>query len=599
MSNTMRPSKLISTFGPGSIMDLPDGASAMVLGTNFWHGHRKIFEPRLAKELNVDYFGAPIETYGSGWPLGIPYRDFPFYRVCPECNGLFPLTKLGKNLTCKKCGATPGAKEPPKTVSVRLVAACINGHIQDFPWRWWIGCTCPKGKSDIHIEGGLTAGSGSDLRVLCKNKGCKSQPRDLRGALEYHSLKCGGERPWLGDKVGCDQDRIRGLLRGASNVYFPIIESSLSIPPFSNYLHVLIRDHIESARDAWNDGTIEEWIRITFRRLLNDKNEKIEIKDLKRAFEEVYTGVSSSISIKGEEWQRFSHGGTSVYHPRDDFKMGTVDLSSSKLSGWFSGISRVTKLREVSALHGFTRIEPFDGKEVTRIQKSNLDSAEWSRVLSDNEGLSPIPDVEGQTGKKWLPGAEMYGEGIFFEFDKGKISAWERKTCVKKRHKEITASPILPFARKGIDIILPRTIMIHTFAHHLIKEISFACGYSMSALRERIYSSEQENLSMYGVLIYTASPDSEGTLGGLVAQAKDSRTLENHILSMLGSVGSCSQDPLCSAHDPAMTHSPWGASCHACSQLPETSCEGLQNKILDRFTILDHPTMGLEGYFDA
>ncbi len=106
-----------------------------------------------------------------------------------------------------------------------------------------------------------------------------------------------------------------------------------------------------------------------------------------------------------------------------------------------------------------------------------------------------------------------------------------------------------------------------------------------------------DELDMCGVLIYTASSDSEGTLGGLVAQAKDNKILQYHIQSMLERLNVCSQDPLCGAHDPNETRNPWGASCHSCSQLPETSCEGLQNKLLDRFTLID--SGDLKGYFDA
>jgi hypothetical protein len=48
---------------------------------------------------------------------------------------------------------------------------------------------------------------------------------------------------------------------------------------------------------------------------------------------------------------------------------------------------------------------------------------------------------------------------------------------------------------------------------------SFECGYGSSALRERIYCNlEFPDEKMNGVLIYTASGDSEGSLGGLVRQ---------------------------------------------------------------------------------
>jgi hypothetical protein len=154
----------------------------------------------------------------------------------------------------------------------------------------------------------------------------------------------------------------------------------------------------------------------------------------------------------------------------------------------------------------------------------------------------------------------------------------------------------LPWKRDGIDFDLPKTILIHTFAHLLIKQISLSCGYSQASMRERIYSCNLDNgIRLAGVVIYTVSPDSEGSLGGLVAQAARPETLENHVNALVESIQICSQDPLCASHDSATTGNPWGASCHSCCQLSETSCEGLQNKLLDRLMLMGGPNV--KGYF--
>ena len=55
-------------------------------------------------------------------------------------------------------------------------------------------------------------------------------------------------------------------------------------------------------------------------------------------------------------------------------------------------------------------------------------------------------------------------------------------------------------------------MMLHSLAHLLITQVSLECGYSSPAIRERVYAGE----AGYGILLYTGSPDSEGTLGGLV-----------------------------------------------------------------------------------
>ena len=103
---------------------------------------------------------------------------------------------------------------------------------------------------------------------------------------------------------------------------------------------------------------------------------------------------------------------------------------------------------------------------------------------------------------------------------------------------------------------------------------------------------------MYGILIYTSTPDSQGSLGGLISQAQDKNLLKEHVLSTIESARSCSQDPLCGISNPKSKKIPWGAACHSCLHLPETSCESLMNKFLDRHTVSsNHP--GKNGYFDT
>ena len=77
--------------------------------------------------------------------------------------------------------------------------------------------------------------------------------------------------------------------------------------------------------------------------------------------------------------------------------------------------------------------------------------------------------------------------------------------------------------------ISAKYVLLHTFAHVLIGQLSFDCGYGSASLRERIYcESEDSDETMQGVLIYTASGDSEGTLGGLVAAGRGRAYAKRH-----------------------------------------------------------------------
>jgi len=133
--------------------------------------------------------------------------------------------------------------------------------------------------------------------------------------------------------------------------------------------------------------------------------------------------------------------------------------------------------------------------------------------------------------------------------------------------------------------------MAHTLAHLLIRQLSLECGYSSSSLRERIYAGND----MCGLLIYTASADSDGSLGGLVQQGRRDR-FNATMQALLESAQWCSSDPLCMEHDPHLTGKLNGAACHACSLVAETSCV-LANRFLDRALVFDLPGMSGTGYF--
>ena len=121
----------------------------------------------------------------------------------------------------------------------------------------------------------------------------------------------------------------------------------------------------------------------------------------------------------------------------------------------------------------------------------------------------------------------------------------------------------------------PRLLLLHTLAHLLIRQMSLDCGYSSASLRERVYSDSE----MAGLLIYTSAPDSDGSLGGLVRQARLSRnpdgTIRDSFAQLLTDVVElariCSSDPLCREHNPKRTERLNGAVCHACAMVSETS----------------------------
>jgi len=146
----LRTSQIITTFGTGSIVDLPDD-SVMIAGIEHWFEaykpHKKISEPRLQAALRVVEFRTPPVGAYSG--KDIPFVRFPRWRVCPKCDRLsndfrFPKKgdlELPPVPRCDRCNC--------ETYPARLVVACAKGHIDDFPWYRWLhrGQNCGGGKS--------------------------------------------------------------------------------------------------------------------------------------------------------------------------------------------------------------------------------------------------------------------------------------------------------------------------------------------------------------------------------------------------------------------------------------------------------------------
>jgi hypothetical protein len=188
---------------------------------------------------------------------------------------------------------------------------------------------------------------------------------------------------------------------------------------------------------------------------------------------------------------------------------------------------------------------------------------------------------------KWVPAAEMRGEGIFLRLREDLVGAWEERV-EEHEHLDALRQAYVRFRRnRGQDASgwpPARYWALHTLSHLLIRQLSLDCGYSSASLTERIYFGAPEAPAA-GILIYTAASDSEGTLGGLVAQGETGR-LESLFEHALQGARWCSSDPLCAERSPTepeeFIH---GAACHACLFLSETTCER-GNRFLDRSLVV-------------
>ncbi len=583
----LRRSQAITTFGPGSIVDLRE-ESVMMGGIDFWSKENinEVHEPNLEKALNVSSFRTPTTVEQSYKGRDLPFTLFPKWLVCPKCHRLARYELFsGGVANHEKVARCPDCRR--KVHPARLIVACKHGHIDDFPWEEWVKhgsnpCNCNRPALEL-VSSGRTASLG-DLIVKCKNNGCNGK-RSLAGATETRNLNfmtCTGKRPWLADTEPCTE-KVTPLQRGASNVYFPVSTSAISIPPWSKAVQAALNPYW-SVLKVIPESALAETIKGMN---LPDKL-GMSANDIISAIQErkSLSGSENSENISEADIRRREYLALSKtqnsFNLQDDFKTRLAEIHAT-LQPFFSRIVLVDRLREVRALLGFSRISPPDPDPNSRF------GATLAKLARSRQ--------------EWLPAIEVHGEGIFVEFDVQAIKKWLRKTegfvqsrvnLLNKSYADMCAKHEWNSTRK----ITPELLLVHSFAHSLIRQLSLESGYSSAALRERLYvyneaEGQSSNTAYAGLLIYTSSPDSEGSLGGLVRQGEPDRFALT-VQAAINEATWCSSDPLCIESDGHGGDSLNLSACHACLLLSETCCEEF-NRLLDRAMLtgtLDNPEYG-------
>jgi Domain of unknown function (DUF1998) len=587
----VRRSQLIAPFGVGSMNDFRNDEALMCAGLDQWfrtppESSLIIQEERLAARLGRDFFVKPpdFSDADGGSKIKIPHVRFPLWHYCPICFRMKKTTLFGAQPSCiqPKCSRS---KHGRRMIPVRIVTVCENGHIEDFPFRKWIGCSCATDHdSELFFKAGRSAASLAGIKIEC---GVCDKKRSLAGAFEDDVLgnmkvDCSGAQPWLGRETGVKscQAGLQTLQRGGSNVYFPAVQSSIYIPP----AHAAESDSIRRVLDNskfWqmiSSGLVDGKINPLVGNMIATMAEVDPASLIAAAQSRVDGSTAPNIAATEEDFRRQEYevlcSGAS--NPTDELFVERVE---GKEYGWLQEfvkrVGLVRKLRETRVLTGFSRLMPKTDRSDPAVQRLAID-----------ESIN------------WLPAIEVRGEGIFIEINTAAIDAWieraEAPTRLSSLLSEFNARRLArKIAARNIDA---RFMMMHTLAHALIKELTFSCGYGSAALRERLYCNiENPNLPMNGILIYTASGDSEGTLGGLVREADPGR-FERLAEDALRRSQWCSNDPVCmeSPGDGAVSSNL--AACHGCVLLPETSCEE-GNRLLDRGLLVGHILKPGLGFF--
>lgn len=589
----VRPSQVITTFGPGAIVDLQT-MSVIVAGIDRWPIDEELVirEPRLERALQVTRFYPAKPSEGSFFSKRgtIPTYLFPRYQLCPICHTLSSVDEgyveydpKWQEMSCKAPNCKGRGEHRATTLPAPFVVACPSGHIDDFPWREYVHRGTTSCRKKLQLFSTAQTGSIADILIRCDCDKTRSAS-DAFGERRAEALgPCTRRQPWLGissrDSVACpDATAVRAMQRGATNAWFPVVRSALAVKDAATPVGMaLSRCNSKQIERIDSEETLAALVEMGMFPTLDPF-----------PVPEVWTAIlkrrgdmeTDDIDLRWPEWLAFRDP-SAASTDKTEFMLEAGETPKG-LEGIVARVVLARKLLEVRALVGFTRIDA-----------AGAGSEEGLGV-----GIAPIyrnrPD--------WLPAVEVRGEGIFLELDESAVSAWERRPKVQQRAKSMAEKFSLWEAeRRKKDEPSPfpgaRYVLLHTLAHTLIRQLSLDCGYSASSVRERIYSSTEPNRRMAGILLYTASPDSEGSLGGLVDLGRPSRFPEL-IRAAISSATRCSSDPLCADHQPDVHATINGAACHACVLASETSCEAL-NLFLDRNMLVESMATSALAFFPS
>lgn len=621
-ARSIRRAQAVHPYGPGAILDLGQ-ESFVVLDTgrnaHAWKDAQKIRLPRLEARGRAnapDGFRLPPLMKTNERSAALTVQRFPAWLFCPKCRRMWRWGRDEEDAMAKKKQELPrclsGGCKDSILVPMRYVAACSKGHLMDVDWWRWAHSkkdgssgSCDRADMDLaFISNGSAGSSLKSLRIKCRKCDASRNLDDLqRFDLKQIGQWCSGRQPWQArDKAEDCKGRLRVLLRSETSVHFADVESALDLEEGAEGLvpeidRWLLKTHGPTL-DAVSEIVLVEMIIPSWaRQATGELGRSVLEGEVREALERIF-GDSHKESVVEEnpllaEWQKLSRPSPEAnMHAPLRVVASEWQNTSSETSPIFTLIDSlmlVERLREVRALKGFTRVDP-----------PGLDQAVSTEEQTERLLTPDLKRVSDPEQKRWKPAIEVFGEGLFLGFPEAQLKAWETENAkaLERRFSSIKEKLLDPenwvSNRFGkLAPLLPRFVLVHTFSHLFMRQLSYESGYNAASIRERLYVFPDKA----GILIYTADGDSEGSLGGLVRQGKIDRA-PNTINAAIERATWCSNDPICMEMPNNGLEGLNHAACHACSLAPETSCSHL-NTLLDRQLVIGDGDGVLEpqGYF--
>jgi hypothetical protein len=587
-------------FGPGAIWN---NNKQSFIATDFstWEFRKVIEEKRLQKHFGVHEFHSPPPVDKKNPRVSVPFSRFPRWHFCSEnqCRRMHYVDwkmETGERPQCPYCSRG-------KLTPMRFVVACENGHLGELQWSKWVHSSesdCEhRDKLSFRVKAG---GSGGLESLIVKCIACNSQTdvqtifSVFKSNVDQGKWKCNGTHPWtINNPEECNAQLIKILQRGASNLRFDFSTDALSIPPESNY-------------DRWKKEAMAIRAHRKFPAVLDDfpnpqvlfivdgiaAELSVPIKAVEEVIEATQAEQRMPVDLEAQEEPLEPAEYDALKAPdREHFYL---DNFQKENQNWTNGLSEGTealgdsithlsicnRLRVLRILEGFGRI-----------------TKSWSKMVHVDLHKDGQP-----RNVNALPAVQSYGEGIFFDVNEEKINAWANKAEVQERVATIRArfqhSSTLTsdsFQKNRTFTPSAKFMLLHTLSHLLIQRMEFVAGYPASSIREKIYCDYpgEDDITMNGILLYTAEGDAVSSLGGLAALGRAERFSVLLAEALIGSER-CSYDPVCIESPGQGREGLNRAACHACALLPETSC-GYLNLFLDRALLAGSRTEPQLGFF--
>ena len=343
------------------------------------------------------------------------------------------------------------------------------------------------------------------------------------------------------------------VIRSANNVYFSYTISSVYIPR-----HIITQEEVDKVVIASNDFDADKIHELVVPQLSLRDIQYIIDKGVapnpdycsEEAFrmdefdyltnKENYINRKYSPDNRLEAWE-YSWSTNKPSFIKDIYLLKHLEVTSVQVA--YSRLERVSSPNYMD-MKGTSRKQWFD-INAGAIINTNRENA--GAIINTNRkievGLHPTCRAD-RSQIRYMPAVISRGEGFFVELDLSLI-----------------------------EDINSKKIFAHTFAHLVMKEMEFSCGYPLPSMNERLYllpAEETQTSDKYGFIIYSANGEA-GSYGG-ISTLFENKDIEKILYNAIELAEDCPNDPICESAE---------ASCFACVQIPETACE-LFNSDLSR-----------------